>query len=278
MAILSERRLWDGYARWYDGLLDFIPYQKLLRETAAELNPEPGSIVADLGCGTGNVTNAVLDFEPNLTVHAVDLSEAMIERATSKLGRDPRVTIYQQDLLQWMADQPDDSFDHIVSINVIYVFSTAQRQEFFHHLHRILKPTGRAVIVTTDREGFGPVLREHLREASFWKSLRFRLVAVLIMNLLIWLKESNQQFDPASQEQLESESSEALLSMSGVQRCYGGDVDGVNLRFVVEPVIDLRASTTHEDVDIEPANEQATPQDAVEHATDERAFRPQAGA
>lgn len=246
MALLSERKLWNTYARVYDGLLDFVPYQRLLSETVDQLQLTPNARLADLGCGTGNITSAVLDIEPSLTVDAVDLSEAMIERARKRHGADRRVTLHHQDLLEWMQQQATATFDFIVSVNVIYVFNTDQRAEFFAQLQRILRPSGRAVIVTSDREGFGPVMREQFRAKGVPRSLTPRLISVLVMNLFIWMKESNDQFDPASQSTLEQELEAAQLNTLSVERCYGGSDEGVNVRFTIEPIVDLRPVTNLE--------------------------------
>lgn len=240
MALLSERKLWNVYARVYDGLLDFVPYQRLLSETVDELQLTPNAHIADLGCGTGNITTAVLQAEPDLTVDAVDLSEAMIKRARKRHGADRRVRLHHQDLLEWMSQQDEATFDFIVSVNVIYVFNADQRAEFFQQLRRILRPTGRAVIVTSDREGFGPVMREQFRAKGVLRSLTPRLISVLVMNLFIWMKESNDQFDPASQSTLEEELATAQLNALNVERCYGGAEEGVNVRFTIEPVVDIR--------------------------------------
>ena len=246
MALLSERKLWNTYARVYDGLLDFVPYQRLLSETVDQLQLTPNARLADLGCGTGNITSEVLDIEPSLTVDAVDLSEAMIERARKRHGADRRVTLHHQDLLEWMQQQATATFDFIVSVNVIYVFNTDQRAEFFAQLQRILRPSGRAVIVTSDREGFGPVMREQFRAKGVPRSLTPRLISVLVMNLFIWMKESNDEFDPASQSTLEQELEAAQLNTLSVERCYGGSDEGVNVRFTIEPIVDLRPVTNLE--------------------------------
>lgn len=94
----------------------------------------------DAGCGTGRVTELLLQHIPDGTVLAVDGSRAMVEAAAERFATDPRVRVERQDLLQLKVEKPVD-----------LIFSTAtfhwikDHGRLFGRLTRALKPGGRLV-------------------------------------------------------------------------------------------------------------------------------------
>lgn len=239
-----QRRLWAWYSRSYDGLLDLVPYQRLLDLVEERLDLADGVRVVDLGCGTGNLlARAATALGPSARLVGVDASVEMLGRARPKLASVDRAELVAADLLDWIEAAPAASADRVVSVNVLYTMDTAQRARFWGGLVPLLAPGGRAVVVTTDRAGFGPVLREHLAERTVRQSLRPRLVAVLLLNLAIWALEARRVFDPAPLEVLVDEVRAAGGQVLRTERCYGGDVDGVDVLLVVEPAaLDVRPS------------------------------------
>jgi trans-aconitate 2-methyltransferase len=92
--------------------------------------------VLDAGCGTGQVTERLLDRLPEGTVVALDGSPSMIARAHERLG-DARVEYVVHDLLEPIPIRPVDA-----------VFSTAtfhwilDHDRLFANLAAVLKPGG----------------------------------------------------------------------------------------------------------------------------------------
>jgi len=66
--------------------------------------PDPQRIY-DLGCGTGNVTAALLQRWPNASITGVDSSASMLAQAASAL---PQVQWQRESLDRWQADAPAD--------------------------------------------------------------------------------------------------------------------------------------------------------------------------
>ncbi len=93
--------------------------------------------VIDAGCGTGRVTEALLERLPRGTVLAVDASEAMVERARTRFAGDARVRVERQDLTELEVEEPVDG-----------VFSTAtfhwvlDHEALFARIARALRPGG----------------------------------------------------------------------------------------------------------------------------------------
>jgi trans-aconitate 2-methyltransferase len=94
----------------------------------------------DAGCGTGRVTELLLEKLPEGSVLAVDGSEAMVEAARRRFAGEPRVRVERQDLLSLEVAEP-----------VNLVFSTAtfhwikDHERLFASLAKALKPGGRLV-------------------------------------------------------------------------------------------------------------------------------------
>lgn len=95
--------------------------------------------VLDAGCGSGRVTEALLERVPNGTVIAVDGSQAMVEQTRERLG--DRVEAYAVDLLDLAVTQP---FDAILSTATFHWI--ADHERLFGRLHAALRPGGRLAV------------------------------------------------------------------------------------------------------------------------------------
>ena len=126
---------WDATS--YDRLS--IPMTGWGREVLGRLVLMGDERVLDAGCGTGQVTAALLDRLPHGNVVALDASPSMIEAARERLGHE-RVTYLVHDLLDPIPIEPVDA-----------VFSTAtfhwvpDQDVLFDHLAAILRPGGQLV-------------------------------------------------------------------------------------------------------------------------------------
>ncbi len=88
----------DGIADKWDGWEDLDSLPLKLKEALEELGLGPNESVVDVGCGTGNLTKAVLaKLSTKGHVTAVDFSPAMIAAAQKKIS-DPRVTWHAADV------------------------------------------------------------------------------------------------------------------------------------------------------------------------------------
>jgi ubiquinone/menaquinone biosynthesis C-methylase UbiE len=92
-SLLNPRSAYfDGIADKWDGWDDLNLLAQRLEAGLAELGVGPGEAVLDVGCGTGNLTLALLKVVADSgKVFAVDISPRMIEIARCKVT-DPHVT------------------------------------------------------------------------------------------------------------------------------------------------------------------------------------------
>lgn len=65
-----------------------------------------GAKVLDVGCGTGRVTEALLELVSDESVLAIDASQEMVDLAGERLG--DRARVWRQDVLDLVLDEPVD--------------------------------------------------------------------------------------------------------------------------------------------------------------------------
>lgn len=148
----SYEELADPMTRWGAKFLDLL-----------ELRGDEA--VVDAGCGTGRVTELLLERLPEGRVLAVDMSEKMVGAAAERFAGDGRVRVERQDLLELDTGEPVD-----------VVFSTAtfhwilDHDRLFRRLAENLKPGG---LLAAQCGGTGNVARvlgttqEVMREERF---------------------------------------------------------------------------------------------------------------
>src|SRR3954447_5477551 len=81
---MPEARKWDGAA--YDRLSR--PMERLGREVLDRLDLRGDEAVLDAGCGSGRLTELLIERVPDGRVIGVDASASMIEAARERLGPD----------------------------------------------------------------------------------------------------------------------------------------------------------------------------------------------
>jgi trans-aconitate 2-methyltransferase len=182
-------------ARWGAGVLGRL-----------ELGGDEAAI--DAGCGTGRVTELLLQKLPEGSVLAVDRSRAMVEAAGRRFAGDPRVRVERQDLL-----------DLEVEERVDLIFSTAafhwikDHDRLFERLARAVKPNGRLVAqcggegnISRATQAVGETVRQECFRGYFegWEDDKYyadpqttarRLEAAGFEEVETWLHDEVAAFD-----------------------------------------------------------------------------------
>ncbi len=133
-SINAGPREWD--AETYDAVSD--PQFEWGTEVLARLELNGDESAIDAGCGSGKVTEKLLERLPHGRLLAADGSEAMIEKAKERLG--DRATYLVADLAGLEIEQPVDLIFSTATFHWI-----ADHDRLFAHLHGALKPGGRLV-------------------------------------------------------------------------------------------------------------------------------------
>jgi trans-aconitate 2-methyltransferase len=148
---MPETRTWDG--RSYDRISG--PMEALGREVLARLQLRGDETVLDAGCGSGRITQALIERLPRGRAIAVDASQSMVEAARERLsGADVRVA----DLLELELSEPVDAILSTATFHWI-----GDHERLFARLHAALRPGGR-LVAQCGGEGNIDVLRGHALE------------------------------------------------------------------------------------------------------------------
>jgi trans-aconitate 2-methyltransferase len=131
---MPDIRDWDGAT--YDRIS--APQQAWGREVLQRLPLVGEEAVLDAGCGSGRVTEMLLERLPRGRVVAVDASPSMVESARERLG--PNVDVRVMDLLELQLEQPVDAILSTATFHWI-----ADHERLFERLHATLRPGGRLV-------------------------------------------------------------------------------------------------------------------------------------
>lgn len=120
---------------------------RALHERAVEIaGIAPGEAVADVGCGTGNLSFAVLAAQPEARVTGLDPDAPALRRAARKARR-RGVSLT---LVQGYADRlpaGDASLDHVVSSLALHHLDDDGRVALARDALRALRPGGRITVV-----------------------------------------------------------------------------------------------------------------------------------
>jgi trans-aconitate 2-methyltransferase len=137
-------REWD--AQTYEQVSD--PQYQWGLEVLDRLDPGTDEAIIDAGCGSGRVTERLLERVPDGRVIGVDGSAEMIKVAGEKFGGDERVALIVSDLLDLSPELLEQN-DAPAAVDA--VFSTAtfhwiiDHDRLFSRIHSVLEPGGRLV-------------------------------------------------------------------------------------------------------------------------------------
>jgi tRNA (cmo5U34)-methyltransferase len=119
--------------------------------------------VLELGLGTGNLTQKVLEHFPQSTVVGYDLSAEMLARARVKLTPyGTRVRLHHGDISQTVFPGP---FDVALSAIAVHHVPSPAKPILFHRLYAALRPGG-ALVLGDAFQAATPALSERYRRLS----------------------------------------------------------------------------------------------------------------
>jgi ubiquinone/menaquinone biosynthesis C-methylase UbiE len=146
----------------YDLFSRFAGAAELHRRAVERAGIGPGQAVADVGCGTGNLSLAVLAAQPGARVTGLDPDGAALRRAARKARR----LGLSLTLVQGYADRipaEDGSLDHVVTALALHHLDEEERASFARDARRTLRPGGRLTVVDLDRPAPGSPTDHHHR-------------------------------------------------------------------------------------------------------------------
>jgi ubiquinone/menaquinone biosynthesis C-methylase UbiE len=139
-------------------------------KTVAPFGIAPGSVVLEVGCGTGIFTlEMARQVGPEGTVHAVDIQKAMLDRARSRVGAagvEKRVRFHHSGAYHL----PLESNSIDIAVLIATLTEIPNRVLALEELSRVIRPGGRIAIseeIPHPSYVPAPIVRGWLREAGF---------------------------------------------------------------------------------------------------------------
>lgn len=177
-------------ARWATPLLDHLKADGVTR-------------VLDAGCGSGRVTQAVLDRLPTAHVVALDGSRRMLDEAARRLApalRAGRVTLVHADLS--LALPLDEPVDAVVSTAAFHW--VGDQDALFANLAAVLRPDGQLVAQCGGAGNVANVVGALATVGETWHPWHFataeeaadRLTANGFTDVRAWLHDETTAFEP----------------------------------------------------------------------------------
>lgn len=136
-------RIFIDYGRY------FVPERDQQMQMIAALlsHLEGPGIILELCCGEGLLAEVLLERFPSMTVHGLDGSTEMLQRARERLRRfEDRFRCSAFDLASDAWRQPEFPIKAVVSSMAIHHLTGPQKQELFCDVHRMLAEDGAFVI------------------------------------------------------------------------------------------------------------------------------------
>ncbi len=195
-------REWDGAS--YDRISS--PMERMGLAVLDRLQLSGAETVLDAGCGSGRITQALLERLPRGHVIAVDQSQSMIDAARERLGGAPRLELRRLDLLELELEQPLDAILSTATFHWI-----ADHDALFGRLRAALRGGGRLVAqcggegnIALLRAAAAPVMQREPYASHFerfrppWnyaaaEITERRLLAAGFSRVRCWLAEAPQQ-------------------------------------------------------------------------------------
>jgi tRNA (cmo5U34)-methyltransferase len=132
-----------------------------------ELHPEK---ILDLGCGTGNLTAAALQYYPGTQINALDISAEILDECRTRFTGHNNIYYHQQNFSS--LNFADGSFDLIISAIAIHHLADVDKVKLYTKVKQLLKPGGIFCFADQTSGATDQIYQKHMTR---WKNEAFAL-------------------------------------------------------------------------------------------------------
>lgn len=154
-----QSKFWNNYFKYYDILLKVIPYQELFEKIVASLEIKANCKLLDLGSGTGNLQ---MFLPKNTDVQSLDNSKEALQRLKDKF---PEANTIKHSILEKLPFE-DNTFDRVVSNNVLYTLQDDQWDFVISEINRVSKPDS-VIVISNLNKDFNAIniYKDHIKKS-----------------------------------------------------------------------------------------------------------------
>jgi ubiquinone/menaquinone biosynthesis C-methylase UbiE len=146
----STRGRMIPWASFYDAIVWLMSFGKSNAIRKASIAPariNPGEVVLDVGCGTGDLTLEAKKLAgPTGEAYGTDASSNMVHQAEQKAARSGADVIFRVGLVENI-EFPENRFDVVLSSLMMHHLPDDLKRAGLTEIYRVLKPGGRLLIV-----------------------------------------------------------------------------------------------------------------------------------
>lgn len=141
--------------------------------------------ILDLGCGTGNLTAAILNHFPNAEIHALDISADILNECKIRFKQHKNIVYHQQDFST--LNFPENYFDLIISSIAIHHVNDEEKEKLYAQILKMLNPKGIFEFVDQTRGSTEEIYQKYI---SRWQDEAFKLGSTQ-ENWEMWMEHQN---------------------------------------------------------------------------------------
>lgn len=152
---MSSKNYFEKVANQWDQMRENF-FSEAVREKAFSIAEiQPGTLVADIGAGTGFITEGLLRMGAKII--AIDQSMTMLEELDRKFNHNSNITCLIGESAH--LPLPDDTVDYVFAN--MYLHHTHSPSDAIKEMVRIIKPGGKLIITDLDEHNFQFLKCEH---------------------------------------------------------------------------------------------------------------------
>jgi 2-polyprenyl-3-methyl-5-hydroxy-6-metoxy-1,4-benzoquinol methylase len=148
---------YQHHAFYHAGTLQRFWHRFKIAAAMQNLCPSPGAAILDAGCGSGMLAALLARDNPSIRVTGVDNNDQAISFCRGQWKDLPNIRFIQSQIDD-LGQLKDESFDGIAFLEVIEHIAEQQAQNVLAEFYRLLKPNGKLVISTPNRQSCWPML------------------------------------------------------------------------------------------------------------------------
>lgn len=145
----NVEKLWSSWAGGFKEWFMRFSHKPHIKKDIRWLEIPPDCRILDVGCGSGWAVYEMSRYAVKGRLIGIDISPAMVAKASSSYGEPDRVTFLQGEAEQIPLE--DNSFDLVVSFESVFFWPDISKA--LMEIHRVLVPGGCLAIFTGLYEG-----------------------------------------------------------------------------------------------------------------------------
>jgi tRNA (cmo5U34)-methyltransferase len=126
--------------------------------------------ILDLGCGTGNLTQRILDHFPDAQIDVLDLSEEILEESRKRFANKSKINYIQADFKNMNLSEV--TYDLVMSSIAIHHVEDPFKLKLYKDVFYSLKTNGIFIFADQTR---GITDEIYFKNIEYWKSEAFKL-------------------------------------------------------------------------------------------------------